>query len=64
MLRKVKKPRPARRGFYKPKGSLSPIRYELPFIPALPSGASWQILVTSETWVELFEIQDLIEQIY
>ena len=40
-----KEPRPAGRGFCKPRGSLSPLRYELPFIPALPSGASWQMLV-------------------
>ena len=42
-----KEPRPAGRGFCKPRGNLSPLRYELPFLPALPSGASWQILVKS-----------------
>ena len=40
-----KEPRPAGRGFCKPRGNLSPLRYELPFLPALPSGASWQIFV-------------------
>ena len=42
-----KEPRPAGRGFCKPRGNLSPLRYELPFLPALPSGASWQIFVNS-----------------
>ena len=42
-----KEPRPAGRGFCKPRGNLSPLRYELPFLPALPSGASWQIFVKS-----------------
>ena len=40
-----KEPRPPGRGFCKPRGNLSPLRYELPFLPALPSGASWQIFV-------------------
>jgi transposase-like protein len=38
-------PRPSRRGFCKPRGNVPPLRYGLPFNPALPSGASWQILV-------------------
>ena len=42
---KSKEPRPAGRGFCKPRWNLSPLRYELPFLPALPSGASWQIFV-------------------
>lgn len=42
-----KEPRPSRRGFCKPRGNLPPLRYGLPFLPALPSGASWQIFVTS-----------------
>ena len=41
-----KEPRPSRRGFCKPRGNLPPLRYGLPFLPALPSGASWQIFVT------------------
>jgi hypothetical protein len=40
-----KEPRPSRRGFCKPRGNLPPLRYGLPFLPALPSGASWQIFV-------------------
>jgi hypothetical protein len=40
-----KEPRPSRRGFCKPRGNVPPLRYGLPFLPALPSGASWQILV-------------------
>ena len=32
--------------FLKPEpGLVPPLRYGLPFLPALPSGASWQILV-------------------
>ena len=48
MIGHSKEPRPSRRGFCKPRGSLSPLRYELPFLPALPSGASWQIFVKAE----------------
>ena len=44
-----KEPRPAGRGFCKPRRNLSPLRYELPFLPALPSGASWQIFVTARS---------------
>ena len=40
-----KEPRPSRLGFCKPRGNLPPLRYGLPFLPALPSGASWQIFV-------------------
>ena len=40
-----KEPRPSRWGFCKPRGNLPPLRYGLPFLPALPSGASWQIFV-------------------
>jgi hypothetical protein len=40
-----KEPRPSRRGFCKPRGNVPPLRYGLPFLPALPSGASWQIFV-------------------
>ena len=40
-----KEPRPSRRGFCKPRGNFPPLRYGLPFLPALPSGASWQIFV-------------------
>ena len=40
-----KKPRPARRGFCKPRGNLSQLRYELLFLPALPSGVSGEIFV-------------------
>jgi len=42
-----KEPRPAGRGFCKLRGNISPLRYELPFLPALPSGASWQIFVNA-----------------
>ena len=31
-----KEPRPAGWGFCKPRGNSSPLRYELPFLPALP----------------------------
>ena len=44
-----KEPRPSRRGFCKPRGNVPPLRYGLPFLPALPSGASWQILVNLGT---------------
>jgi hypothetical protein len=40
-----KEPRSSRRGFCKPRGNVPPLRYGLPFLPALPSGASWQIFV-------------------
>src|SRR5262249_44406928 len=52
-----KEPRPAGRAFCKPRGNLSPLRYELPFLPALPSGASWQIFVNASkgTWPPLGE---------
>jgi len=40
-----KEPRPSRRGSCKPRGNLPPLRDGLPFLPALPSGASWQIFV-------------------
>jgi hypothetical protein len=40
-----KEPRPSRRGFCKPRGNLPPLRYGLPFLPALRSGASWQTFV-------------------
>jgi hypothetical protein len=43
-----KEPRPSRRGFCKPRGKVPPLRYGLPFLPALPSGASWQIFVMLE----------------
>ena len=42
-----KEPRPSRRGFCKPRESLPPLRYGLPFLPALPSGVSWQIFMNS-----------------
>ena len=46
-----KEPRPSRRGFCKPRGNVPPLRYGLPFLPALPSGASWQIFVNMGlTW--------------
>ena len=44
-----KEPRPAGRGFCKPRGNLSPLRYELQFLPALPSGVSWQIFMKRST---------------
>jgi hypothetical protein len=40
-----KEPRPSRRGFCKPRGKLPPLRYGLPFIPALLGGAFWQAFV-------------------
>ena len=40
-----KEPRPSRRGFCKPRGKLAPLRYGLPFIPALLGGAFWQAFV-------------------
>ena len=57
-----KEPRPSGRGFRKPRGNLSSLRYELPFLPALPSGASWQIFVTVRFYQEVYnEIGELGE---
>ncbi len=48
-----KEPRLSGWGFCKPRWNLSPLRYELPFLPALPSGEEWQ------TFVNVFTVRGL-----
>ena len=44
-----KQPCPSGRGFWSRRIFVPPLRYGLPFLPALPSGASWQVFGESST---------------